>query len=325
MPTLNAYSTLTLIEQAKRINPNGELAVIAEILSQDNEIMDNAIWLEANDIWSHKYTQRITLPKGAFRKLNGGVSPEASQTRQQQDGIAMLESYSEPDKALVDASPNQAQFRMQEAASFLEGMSQTWAGKLIYGNANTDPEEFTGLAPRLTSLGKNCISCGGSGNDLTSAYIMQWGETRVHMVFPRGSKTLGVEHVDLGEKTKTLADGSQYQIYRDHFKLYGGLVVRDMRCIARLANIETAGSSNTFATNAGDDKLLSLLNWMPMRGRGAVIYVNRTLLTQIEIMAKDKTNVFYTVDTPFGTPITTFRGIPIRRVDQILDTEAAVA
>ena len=324
MATIDVSAQLTLAELAKRTDPKGELAAIVESLQQDNEILLDAPWLEANDVWGHKTTRRITLPSGSWRKLNAGVATETSKTQEVREGIGMLETYSEIDKALVDAAPNPASFRNTEVMAFIEGLGQTLAQAIVYGSATTNPEQFDGLATRLGSLGDLVIGQSGTGNDLTSIYIVQWGPNKVHLIYPRGHKNFGVEHRDLGEDTKVNSDGTMYQVYRDWFGVKVGMVVRDDRCVARLCNIETSGSANTF----DEDNLITLLNCMPQSGKGAKIYVNSTILTQMEIKLKDKTNVNYTAgggEGLAGEPMIRFRGAPIRKVDQILNTESEVS
>ena len=110
------------------------------------------------------------------------------------------------------------------------------------------------------------------------------------MMYPKGSKNIGIEHNDLGEVTKIDANSKMWQVYRDHFKFSGGIVCRNPRNMARLANIQASGTSNIF----DEDNLITLLNRMPMRGKGAKIYCNQTIFTQMEIKLKDKTNVNYT-------------------------------
>jgi len=236
----------------------------------------------------------------------------------------MLEDYCESDKALVDSMPNPMQFRMDEARAHIEGMAQTLAYTIVYGNAESDPEKFTGLAPRMGTLDSYyIIGNSGTGSDVTSIYAVQWGPGKVYMVYPRGNRNLGVEHEDLGEDTATgITSSTQFQIYRDHFKCYCGLVVQDPRCIGRVANIETSGAANLF----DEDKLIELLNNMPNAGRGAVLYVNSKIRTQMEIALKDKANVNFSVrDGLGGVPVMYFRGNPIRTVDQIANTETAIS
>lgn len=317
-----AYNRLTLADLAIRRDPNGEMAAIAEILNRDNPILQHMPVIMANDVFNHKMVRRSYLPTGSFRRLNAGVATEKSETTEVTEGLGMLESYAEIDKTLADAAPDPMQFRMDEAAAFIEGMGQTLATKLFYGNHVTDPEEFDGLAVRMPDIDAdgNVINQGGTGSDLTSIYIVQWGATRVFGLYPRGDANMGIRHDDLGEVTLQDASGNNYQGYRDHFQVRIGLAVKDSRCIARLANIESTGSSNTF----DEDNLIKLINRMPMEGAGAVIYVNTTVKSQIDIKAKNQTNVNYSSSELFGVPVTKFRGIPIRKCDAILDTEDAL-
>jgi hypothetical protein len=205
-------------------------------------------------------------------------------------------------------------------------MGQTFANYLIYGNIITTPERFQGLAPRMASLAatQNVIGQGGTGSDLTSIFTVQWGPQRVFSIYPRGNANMGVMHDDLGKNTYTDASGLMHEVYRDHFKIYAGLVVKDDRCIGRLANIESAGSSNIF----DEDNLIRILNRMPNSGKGASLYVNDTIQSQMEIALKDKTNVNYTPargDGLAGEPVVYFRQCAVRKVDQISITEAAIS
>ena len=330
MGTTVTTSQLTLIELTKRKDPAGNAAVIAEVLARDNEILLDAPWLEANDTFSHMITRRAYLPTGSFRKLNGGIALEASRTVQVSETIGMLEAFSQCDADLADAAPSPAAFRMSEATAFIEGMSQTLATKVFYGNSHTTPEEFTGLAYRINHLvasGAPCgvVSAGGSGGDTTSIYIVQWGENKTFMIYPKGSPNYGIKHEDLGRKevdvTTTAGTPSLMMAYRDHFKVNCGMAVKDNRCIARVANIEVTGTTNIF----DPDDLIALLNAMPSRGAGAVIYANKDIFTQMDIQAMDKSNVLYSIDNTFGVPVVKFRGFPVRKCDAIVNTETAVA
>lgn len=321
-----AYNKLTLVELANRLDPKGELAAICEVLAEDNEILTDMVWIESNDVFSHRYTRRAQLPSATWRKLNYGVAKASSKTVPGTETIGMLEVYAECDKVLADAAPNPRQFRMDEAAAFLEGMSQQLAASVIYGNNAADPEKIKGIATRLNALAaaNNVIGSGGTGSDLTSIYIVQWGAKKVYAVYPKGSTSLGITHKDLGEVTLEDANGGLYQGYRDHFQAKIGLVVENPKCYARLANIESTGTSNIF----DEDNLIKLLNRMPNSGAGAVLYVNTTVKTQMQILLKDKTNVNYTADSGeglAGVPVLKFQGCPVRKVDQITITEDAIS
>jgi hypothetical protein len=326
-----SYGQFTLLELSRRIDPNGEAAKIAEVLARDNEILLDAVWQPANAPFANKSTRRSALPTGSWRSLNDGYTVENSQTIEIWDVIGMLGGYCETDIEAARAHPGGAkEFRNSEAEAWLEGLAQTFASTFIYGDVRTDPEKFMGLGPRMDNLAAaaNVIGAGGTGSDVSSVFVVQWGPRKVHMIYPSGSKT-GISHRDLGEQTKevTATWGTTppklMQVYRDLFEIKAGLVVKNPRCIGRIANCETSGSANIF----DEDLLIKILNRMPERGKGAVIYANATIISYMEILLKDKTNVNFTPSKGeglAGEPVMRFRGCPVRKVDAIVDTETAL-
>ena len=97
MASLTAYKQLTLIEVAKRKAPDNSMADIAEVLSEENTIVQDAIWREANDTFTNKTVRRASLPSGSWRKLNSGVATESSETIELNDTIGLLETWSQND------------------------------------------------------------------------------------------------------------------------------------------------------------------------------------------------------------------------------------
>lgn len=314
-------SQLTLVEVAKRYNDKN-LLQIAEVLATARELLQDAVWVESNQVLSHVGTIRTSLPTGTLRQFNKGITGSASTTKQVTEYMAMLQDYSIVDEDLLKIQPDPVGFRSNEDIAFVEGMSQTMMTKLFYGNKSTNPEEIDGLSTRYDALAdSNVLGAGGSGSDTTSVWMIEWGPTKVHMIYPKGSKA-GVEQIDLGKRPKYDASSNPFEAYWTHFKLFFGVYVHDDRCVQRIANIETSGSSNTL----DDDQMIEALNYMPMAGGSPTtrIYVNRTIKTQLDIMAKDKSNVNYSMDTAFGAPVTRFRGVPVRLCEQIVNTETAI-
>ena len=72
---------------------------IVDIMVQQNDILDDMVWIEGNQTTGHKTTMRSGIPEPIFRKLYGGVQPTKSRTLQIIDNCGMLESYAEIDKA----------------------------------------------------------------------------------------------------------------------------------------------------------------------------------------------------------------------------------
>lgn len=342
-------NALTFADWAARYGADTNVGAIIELLSQNNEIMYDLLTLEANQVTGHKTTVRTGLPTPTWRLLNYGVQPTKSTTAPVIDAVGNLEDFSQVDKDLADLNGNTAQFRLSESAAHLESMSQTMAQTLIYGNTAVNPERFMGLAPRYNTLSTssaqtayNVLDALGTGNDNTSIWIVTWGERTTHCFFPKGKKA-GLSHVDMG--IWPVPDGQTppgyYMAYRDHYKWEMGLSVRDWRYNVRIANIDvsdlaTAGAANLI--NLLTRAMYRLPTTSPMQtnnqrsdaptvqgsmGR-TVIYCNRTVKTYLDLQAQNKTNVLLQLQQWDGMNVTTFRGIPIRTVDAILNNEAQV-
>lgn len=331
MATLTANYP-TLVDVAKRLDPDGKIADIAEMLAQTNEVLLDMIFLEGNLPTGHRTTVRTGLPSVAWRLLNGGVTPSKSTTAQIDEQIGMLEAYSEVDVELANLNGNAAAFRLSEAQAFIESMNQEMAQTLFYGNSGVNPEEFTGLSVRYSSStagnGQNVIKAGGVGADNTSIWLIVWGNNTVHGIYPKGSAA-GLSHRDLGEVTIENANGiggARMQAYRDHWQWKCGIALRDWRYAVRICNIDV---SNLVSESSAADLIklmIKAIHRIPSFGMGrAAFYCNRTVYQMLDIQAQNKaTYTLQTGNDAAGRPITTFRGIPIRKVDQIVENEALV-
>jgi hypothetical protein len=330
MATLTATNP-TLLDLRNAMDPKGQIAQIVEILHETNEILDDMTFVEGNLPTGHQSTVRTGLPTPTWRKLYGGVAPGKSTTVKVTDSCGMLEAYSEVDKALAKLNNNSAAWRLSEDRAHLEGINQELADTLIYGNEGTEPEAFTGLAPRFNSLaaanGDNVIAGGGSGNDNTSIWLVCWGPTTVHGIYPKGS-TAGLETTDLGEETKVNSDGSMYQVLRTHYKWDVGLTVRDWRYVVRIANIDSSELTKDAATGADlIDLMVQAIEQLPnIRMGRPVFYVNRRIRSflrrQMRAAVKNATLSFENIA---GRQVLTFDGVPVRRCDALTIAEATVA
>jgi hypothetical protein len=332
----NTY--LTLADKIKREDPDGGVADIIEMLSEVNPILEDAMTVECNDGTKHLTTIRAGLPSAVWRKLYEGVPPSKSQTKQVSDATGMLESWSEVDSKLVDMNNDPAAFRLSEARAFLEAMSQTMATTLIYGNIDTDPEKFMGLAPRYSDTsavnGDQVVLADGSasGSDQTSLWMVTWGENDAHLLYPEGSQA-GLQRDDKGEVTKEDSNGHLYDVYREKFEWDLGLTVRDYRNVVRIANVDTSTLSDD-PSSSGADLLNAMIEGyyqlnkifeMGSSGQGnTVIYCNRKVAQFLHKQAKNAATDL-SIDEVNGKPYTNFLGIPVRVVDAITNSEAVVS
>jgi hypothetical protein len=321
-------TALTLIDWSKRLDPNGNTADLVELLNTTNPILTDAAVVEGNLPTGHRTTVRTGLPTPAWRMLNYGVQPSKSTTVQVDDSSGMLEAYSQVDKDLAQLNGNTASFRLSEDRAFIEGMTQEMASTLWYGNTATDPKKFLGLSPRYASLSAanadNIIDASGSGSDNTSIWLITWSDQTTHLIFPKGSRA-GLQSRDLGEQTLIDAAGGLYQGYRSHYKWDIGLSMRDWRYNVRICNIDV---SNLIADSSAANltrQMIKATHLLPSDGMGkSVFYVNRTVSTYLDLQMMTATNVNLTLDNADGKRVMSFRGIPIRRSDALLNTEARV-
>ena len=332
----------TLLDFAKSIDPDGKPAKVAAILNQYNEILDDMVWQEGNLPTGHQVTVQKSIGVAGWRLLNQGVVPRKVTNGQITETCGIMEDRSEIDVDLAKLNGNSDAWRMQQQRGIIQGMNQTMAKTLIYGDTSIDPEQFIGFAPRYSSLtvgtsAPNVISAGGSGNVNSSIYFVGWSPDTVHGTFPKGSEA-GLVVQDLGEQTIFDAQtpiAGRLQAYVTRYQWKAGLVVADWRYVVRIANIDM-----TNLATAGDatDNSARLMKFMSLAIDGLyslndvkpVFYANKEVRKYLRVILANKSNTWVTLEnwqggSGFTRPTLMFQGYPVRRLDQILNTEATVS
>src|ERR1700761_3825892 len=95
-------NVLTLADWATRVDPEGKVPVVVEMLAQKNEIITDMHWEEGNLPTGHRITQRTGLPTAMARSINQGITPSKSTTAQVDEAVAYIEAFSEVDAKLVE-------------------------------------------------------------------------------------------------------------------------------------------------------------------------------------------------------------------------------
>ena len=322
----------SLLDVARRSDPDGSIADIAELLAQENSILDDMPFMEGNLPTGHTSVVRTGLPTPTWRKLYGGVQPTKSRTAKVTDSCGMLEAYAEVDQALADLNGNTAAFRLSEDRGHIEAMAQEQASTLFYGSESTEPEAFTGLSPRFNSLSAqnadNIVNASGSGNTNTSIWLIGWGDSSVFGIYPKGSKA-GLASKDKGIVTLQDVDGSggRMEAYQTHYRWDSGLVVKDWRYVSVVRNIKV-GDLTTLANTK------NLITWMIQAseripnfggGRRFAWYCNRNIREKLRLGIIEKISNNLSWETVEGKRVMTFDDIPVHRCDALLNTEADVA
>jgi hypothetical protein len=323
----------TLLDVTKRLDPGGKIDTIVEMLTQTNEVLLDMVALEGNLSTGHKGTIRSGLPTPTWRKLYGGVQPTKSRTVQVTDNCGMLEAYAEVDKALADLNGNTNAFRLSEDSAHIEGMNQELSSTLFYGNEGSEPEAFTGFAPRFNDQsaenGSNIITSAATpdGTDNTSIWLVVWGPNTVHAIYPKGSKA-GLQHTDKGVVTIENVDGNggRMEAYRSHYRWDLGLHVRDWRYIIRI-NFDLEDIVASAATGPDLSAMMrKAIRRIPALGMGRpAFYANRDALDAMDLQFNARNTLnFKTIEEADGKLTDTFMRIPIRRCDTLLSTESGI-
>lgn len=323
---------LTMLDWAKRIDPGGKIDKIVEMLAQTNELLPDMLFREGNLPTGHRTTIRTGLPAVYWRMINQGVPSSKSTTAQIDEQSGMLEAWSEVDKKLMELNGNVSAFRLSESKAFIEAMNQEMISTVLYGNGGVAPEEFTGLSPRYSAISgatnaDNIIDALGTGSDNTSIWLISWGEDAVHGIFPKGSQA-GLKHEDFGEVTVEVTAGiagSRLRAFQERYVWEAGLVVKDWRYVVRIANIDT--SDLTGATPADlIDAMEQADEILPNGAGNRVFYVNRRVSRYLRKQARADVTAGggLSYDNFGGKRILSFGGVPIRKLDALLSTEARV-
>lgn len=327
-PTLLDYAAMYRADESTK--GIGEFIMLA---AQQNEILEDMVVMECNDGTKHKSKQVIGIPEPTFRKLYGFTAPSRGTTVPVSDNCGMLEDYLEVDKAEADLNGNSARFLMSQAAMLTEGFNKKIAKSLFYSDEKYEPEAFTGMAPRFSSLtaaNKDNIVLSGSAAagqlKHTSIWVVNWGDYKAHALFPKGSKA-GIQIKDLGQQTATGTTESGasglMEVYRTHFRWDIGLALPDWRNVVRIANIDvTALTKNASAGADLIDLLTQAVEQIYSTDGKPAIYCSRLIRSFLRRQIANKVAAStLTMDTVGGKRVVAFDSIPVRRCDGILNTE----
>lgn len=333
MATL-ASTYLNLIDIHKN---DGNIGPVIEVLKQQNPILDDAVAMECNMGGIHRHGIRTGLPTPAWGRLYQGIPQSKSSIQQVDDTTGFLEARSGVDTRALKLSKNPGALRLGEAMAHLESMNQEMATGLFYHDTTTTPEKFKGLAARYnvsggSGAGNQIVKAGGAGSDNTSIWFVTWGDHATHLLYPEGTKA-GVSRTDKGEQRVTDANGDPYYVKEELFEWHIGLAVKDWRYNARIANLDV---SDVIADTVDILKFMRQAYYklqsrrLDSKTSRMAIYMNRTILEALDARTTptgtaSATALQLTRKDLEGQEVLTYRGIPIRETDAILNTEAAVA
>lgn len=330
-PTINP----TLLDLANKMDPDGKIPPVIEILNETNEILDDMTWVEGNLPTGHRTKIRTGLPEPTWRSLYQGVQPTKATMSSITDTCGMMEAYSEIDRVEADLNGNTAEFRLGEDRAHLEGFNISLADAIFYASERVTPAKFTGFAPRFNSKtaesGENIIDAGGVGSDNASIWLVVWSPMTCHGIIPKGMPA-GFQMTDKGIQTVDVFDANgartgKMEAYVTHYKWSAGLTVKDWRYVVRIANIDKSLLTKDASTGADLlDLMVQALELPPSLKVGrAAFYVPKVIRSMMrrQIISKVAPSTL-TMDTVSGKKVVMFDDVPVRVCAALSADEARV-
>lgn len=339
------------IDWARQSDPDGTIADIAWLLAQSNNMMKDAVQQVGNLPLGHKVTVNAGLPTATYRMANQGVAPSKGLTAQYQFAISELVAYSSVDKSIALLGGEVEKFRWNMDQMHIEGMGQQQASTLVYGNEAVNPSQFTGFMPFYNTLStataqtaNNVIGMGGSASSNASILLCGWGNRTTYTIHPKGSEA-GLIYENKSDIVPLYdTNNNRFEGYTSYFVWKMGLAIENWEYNVRIANIDTTTAGILGSTPP--DLFLAMISSLrklpslslrtsgidstdapnePQPGINPAFYCNRTIGDALDTQALRDKNVLIGVTEYDGVVVNTFRGIPIRNVDAMLNTEATIS
>lgn len=320
------------------VGQNGEQAEkdIVNLFSQNNPFMQHATMVECNQNNQHTEVVTTSLPRITRRKFNEGINATKGTRAKITETCAEYIARAEIDKSIAELNKNKEAFFARENNVFAESIGNGIARDVIYGAKDIDNDGIIGLAERYCTLTKKnpngeipetaeyIIDAGGTGNNLTSIWFVDWGTSSSFLTYPQGSKG-GLDIAPMEELYVNDANQKQFKAYVTEFKQKVGLCVKDLRTVVRIANIDL----NAVATGSDAGKLTKLMidayvkQERKANGK-AYVYCNRACYAQLWKLGVDRKNIAFETQQVEGKPVTMFQDLEVGICDAISNTEAQV-
>lgn len=331
---------VTLADVAK--GKDKKIGKVAEVLVQHNAILNDIPYMEMNEGTIHKEDIRSALPEVYYRKANQPIPASKTTTEERSFGSTAFESKSQIDRDVANrgGADRVAYNRWNQAQGHLQSHAIEHASLTVYGSPASSNRKTAGLFDIFSSLNsseetsKQIIDAGGTQSDNTSILKVHWGELSVFGVYPSGTSaglkridhSAGGKHVQI-HGTDENGNPGTFWGYEEEFITNHGLVVKDYRQCARIANIDV---SNLVSGNSAAD-LIDLMISADYKidsqenGKG-VWYCNRTIFAHLHKQALTKVGqgAGLNYENYQGKKVLMFLGCPVRLVDAILTSESRV-
>jgi len=320
-----------LIQLAKL--DNQLLSRFGKVLSESNPILRDMPIYPSNQILGYTGMRETSLPTPQIVKVGDGHSASKVEWDAFSEVISMFKDRVDIPRDALRLQKDQTAKRLLILDRHEEGFGQGVVNHLINGTSIASPEKFDGLGVRYntpdstnplnpSSSGDYGVwDMGGTGDDTSSIFMVQWAEDKVCGICPQNDPNKGIRVRDKGLVYVSAENSKDREDYRTELEWDLGLCVSDYRAVNRIRNIETAITN--ISTNLWK-YLVQARN--SFKGSEPVfIYVSPGIFNHLDILSVDKQNVRYTSDNIWGKPLMMWRDCVVGKCDCISDAETAVA
>jgi len=331
---------LSLVDDLKRAGKTGAYTIIEMLNDTSQDILTDFMYMECNNGTKHTHAIRTGLPDVAWGALYAGIPQSKSSTQQVEDTTGFAEALSSVDKRLLKLAKDEALFRASESRPHVESMAQELVTALFYHDSATNARLPRGLGSRFGSLatsgsGNQIVDAGGTGSDNTSVWFAEWSDEGLCALYPEGTSG-GIEQEDKGEQRVTDANGDPYFVKEELISAHLGFAVKDWRRISRVANIDIsalkAGNVDIYKFLRNAYYKLHQRRVSKVRDQTAtsnlVMYANRDIIEALDAEgtnsgASDNFARLRPMEIQ-GKEVLSYRNIPIRETDALINSEARV-
>ncbi len=328
MATITDVGYLNLADVMARMNPDGSVRPIIEILNKQLDWLPDVPWVECNLDTGHQLSYRTGLPSAQWRALNEGVSLTKSTVGTFVETTGMIEDRAEVD---VDMPGDMAGNRMSEIKAKVEMMGEEFARATFYESTYSNVERIHGLSPRyggttgFTSSSYVLKPGTNSGVNAHSIWLIDWAPDSIFGIFPKRS-VAGLKHWDLGETDALDSASKKLRVFADRLQWKCGIAVADYRQAVRLQ--WDPDDSTLFADSAKGMYLglQDMLSVIKKKRPGRRFYADLLSLRKLRAqLSSNSANFMEWSDGHDGLPAgDRFLGVPIRETD-VLVAETAIS
>ncbi len=300
----------------------------------------------------HHITRPKTLGDDAVaRTVNQGVPANMSEDETVTEDTMSLETRYPIDKKILEKNKNSPAFIESRNKKAVLKLRMDLNNRIMYDNKALPGNNggINGIATRYGALQKEINintgrdqvwDFGGTGNNLTSIYLIAPGVDTVSLLAPDTRDPAGLSIKQYTDDNGTfLRDrvGNPFRGMQTWYEWNIGLAVHNPHAIMRLANVPANALTDLVKNGITSPQDSAILRTMiEMTGYVSedvdrsswCFWMSRSQFTAMKILMFDKTNGYWTPPDmeghKYGRVIGDFLGTPVYASDYILDTEEQV-